>query len=52
VVGGEHLSYFNAGCPAPAGTQGVTFSLARATFEFENQDPITLGVSKACRVAE
>jgi hypothetical protein len=49
---GQHLSYFNAGCPAPAGAQGVTFSLARATFEFEGRQPISLGVSKACRVAE
>jgi hypothetical protein len=52
VAGGEHLSYFNAGCPAPPGTQSVSFPLARATFEFEDQDPITLGVSKTCRVAE
>jgi hypothetical protein len=51
VAGGEHLSYFNAGCPAPAGTQSVSFPLARATFEFEDQTPITLGVSKTCRVA-
>jgi hypothetical protein len=52
VAGGAHLSYFNAGCPAPAGVSSVSFPLARATFEFENQDPITLGVSKTCRVAE
>jgi len=52
VAGGNHLSYFNAGCPAPAGTQSVSFPLARATFEFEDQNPITLGVAKTCRVAE
>jgi len=51
VAGGRHLSYFNAGCPAPAGTQSASFSLARASFGFEGQDPITLGVSKTCRVA-
>lgn len=49
---GRQLSYFNAGCPAPSGSQGVTFSLARATFEFEGRDPISLGVTKTCRVAE
>jgi hypothetical protein len=49
---GRSLSYFNAGCPAPSGSRGVTFSLARATFEFEGRDPISLEVSKACRVAE
>jgi hypothetical protein len=49
---GEHLSYFNAGCPAPSGSQGVTFPLAQASFEFEGREPITLGVTKACRVAE
>jgi hypothetical protein len=52
VAGGRHLSYFNAGCPAPAGSQGVSFPLARASFEFEGREPITLGVTKACRVAE
>jgi hypothetical protein len=52
IYEGRHLSYFNAGCPAPPGTEGVTFSLARATFEFEGAEPITLGVSKACRVSE
>lgn len=52
VADGRHLSYFNAGCPAPPGTQSVSFPLARATFEFEDQDPITLGVAKTCRVAE
>lgn len=49
---GRKLSYFNAGCPAPSGSQGITFPLARATFEFEGREAITLGVSKACRVAE
>jgi hypothetical protein len=52
VADGEHLSYFNAGCPAPPGTQSVSFPLAKATFEFEDQDPIALQVSKTCRVAE
>jgi hypothetical protein len=52
VAGGEHLSYFNAACPAPPGARSASFSLARATFEFEEQEPITLGVTKICRVAE
>ena len=52
VADGEHLSYFNAGCPAPPGAQSVSFPLARASFEFEGRDPVTVGVSKTCRVSE
>jgi hypothetical protein len=52
VTEGKRLSYFNAGCPAPEGAQSISFSLARATFEFEGREPITLGVSKTCRVIE
>ncbi len=48
---GRRLSFFNADCPAPPGAEGVTFSLARATFEFEGREPISLGVAKSCRVA-
>ncbi len=50
IAGGERRSYFNAGCPAPAGSGGTSFSLARARFEFEDQAPITLTVPKACLV--
>jgi hypothetical protein len=48
---GKALSYFNSGCPAPVGTSGVSFPLAQASFFFAEHQPITLGVSKSCRVA-
>jgi hypothetical protein len=51
-LAGKELSYFNAGCPAPAGTRSATFSLARATFTFDNGQSVGLGVQKSCRVAE
>ena len=34
VSQGEHLSYFNAACPAAEGTDRTAFALARATFAF------------------
>jgi hypothetical protein len=49
---GQQLSYFNAACPAPAGTRTATFSLARASFEFEGGQSLAVGVEKSCRVAE
>jgi hypothetical protein len=49
---GRHLSYFNAGCPAPKGAAAVTFPLARAAFAFGESKSIAITVHKACRVAE
>jgi hypothetical protein len=49
---GEQRSYFNAGCPAPKGAKGVVFPLALASFYFKETKPISLGVTKSCRVAE
>jgi len=51
-AGGEQLSYFNAGCPAPAGTKVTVFPLALASFEFAAGKEVSLGVSKSCGVAE
>jgi hypothetical protein len=48
---GEHLSYFNAGCPAPKGAAAATFALARATFNFDGNRSIGINVPKTCRVA-
>jgi hypothetical protein len=48
---GRQRSYFNAACPAPAGTDATAFPLAEASFYFSGRKPITLGVEKACRVA-
>jgi hypothetical protein len=48
---GRQLSYFNAGCPAPAGTRVTTFPLALASFEFAEQKQVSLGVTKGCGVS-
>ncbi len=48
---GRQRSYFNAGCPAPAGTKRTSFPLASASFHFAETKPIVLGVSKSCAVA-
>jgi|SRR5689334_8151242 len=47
---GRELSYFNAGCPAPKGTDRAAFPLALATFYFENQVPMSAHVTKSCGV--
>lgn len=50
--GGKQLSYFNAGCPAPAGADATAFTLAQASFDFAEGREISLSVDKACRVKE
>jgi hypothetical protein len=50
TVGERRRSYFNAGCPAPSGTETTSFPLAQASFEFSGGREVTLGVSKSCRV--
>ena len=47
---GAQLSYFNAACPAPAGTITTSFPLARVDFLFSGGTQIAAGVTKACRV--
>jgi hypothetical protein len=49
---GKPRSYFNAGCPAPKGTNSAVFPLALASFYFAGHKPISLGVDKSCRVSE
>ncbi len=49
---GHQRSYFNAGCPAPAGTRITSFPLAYAEFSFAERDPIGLTVPRACGVKE
>lgn len=48
---GTQLSYFNAACPAPKGTNRTAFSLARATLAMDTTR-ITADVVKACGVKE
>jgi len=49
---GEQRSYFNAACPAPAGTDTIPFPLALASFYFAHHQKISATVEKACRVSE
>ena len=49
---GKARSYFNAGCPAPQGTDRTVFPLARASFYFADTAPISLEVPKSCAVAK
>lgn len=49
---GRQLSYFNAGCPAPAGTDRAPFHLAFADFFFAGDRRIGVEVTKACGVRE
>ncbi len=49
---GKERSYFNAGCPAPAGTSLTSFPLAYARFDFANDQVMGATVNKSCRVSE
>ncbi|HEV7481809.1 MAG TPA: hypothetical protein VGO13_01780 [Solirubrobacterales bacterium] len=49
---GKERSYFNAACPAPEGTQTVSFPLALATLSFAGGERLSATVNKSCRVKE
>jgi hypothetical protein len=49
---GKELSYFNAGCPAPKGTNTASFPLALASFSFAGGEHLSATVTKSCRVKE
>jgi hypothetical protein len=49
---GKELSYFNAACPAPKGTNTASFPLATANFSFAGGEQIAVTVPKSCRVKE
>jgi len=49
---GKELSYFNAACPAPQGTNTASFPLATAKFSFAGGEQLSVTVPKACRVKE
>lgn len=49
---GEHLSYFNAGCPAPGHAPRTSFALAYAEFSFAGRKSMGVTVNKACAVKE
>jgi hypothetical protein len=49
---GKQLSYFNAACPAPKGTNTASFPLALANFSFAGGERLAATVTKSCRVKE
>jgi hypothetical protein len=48
---GQLRSYFRASCPAPAGTSGAPFHLARTSFQFAERVEVTVPLTKTCAVA-
>jgi hypothetical protein len=48
---GQHLSYFNSGCPALKGARRAVFPLALASFSFAEGLSLSAKVEKACAVA-
>jgi hypothetical protein len=48
---GRPHSYLNAGCPAPKGTRGAVFALAKASFRFADEEQLSAVVTKACGVS-
>jgi hypothetical protein len=49
---GQHLSYFNSGCPAPKGVPRTSFPLALASFDFADGVSLSAKVEKACGVTK
>lgn len=47
---GERRSYLSAGCPAPKGFRGATFTFARASFGFEDGRTLTSTLARSCGV--
>jgi hypothetical protein len=47
---GRAHSYLSAGCPAPKGFPGATFSFARASFGFEDGRAVTSTLTRSCGV--
>jgi hypothetical protein len=48
---GRTRSFLSAGCPAPAGFPGATFTFARASFGFEDGRTLTSNLTRSCGVA-
>jgi hypothetical protein len=49
---GKTRSYLAAGCPAPAGFPGATFTFAKATFGFEDGRALSSTLIRSCGVKE
>lgn len=48
---GRAMSYFRAGCPAPAGARYTVYPLARVSFEFAEDRRLALSLNKSCGVS-
>jgi hypothetical protein len=49
---GKRHSYLSAGCPAPKGFPGATFSFAKASFGFEDGKTLSSTLRRSCGVRE
>jgi hypothetical protein len=49
---GRIHSYLSAGCPAPAGFPGTTFSFAKASFGFEDGRTLSGTLTRSCRAED
>jgi hypothetical protein len=49
---GRIHSYLSAGCPAPAGFPGTTFSFAKASFGFEDGRILSGTLTRTCRARD
>jgi hypothetical protein len=47
---GERRSYLSAGCPAPKGFPGASFSFAQASFAFGGKKTLTSTLTRSCGV--
>jgi hypothetical protein len=47
---GKSRSYLSAGCPAPKGFPGASFTFARASFAFEGGKTLTSRMTRDCKV--
>jgi hypothetical protein len=46
---GQRRSYANAGCPAPKGFSGATFSFAKASYAFAGGKKLSSILQRSCR---
>ena len=49
---GKTHSYVSAGCPAPVGFPGTTFTFARASFGFEGGENLSSAMTRSCGVSK
>ena len=47
---GKRRSFISAACPAPAGFPGAVFPLARASYDFAGEQPISSTLVRTCKV--